>query len=106
MPPGETPPTTATVVVPVTVSSGQSVYPADAEERLRAAFKRLVYVDAISAAEKLGDARVANVILLGAMSTALELPRECWIEAISQCVKPKFRDLNLRAFDDGVTLAR
>lgn len=93
-------------IVPVTVSSGQATYPEDAEQRLRAAFKRLVYVDAIGVAEKLCDARVANVILLGAMSTALEIPRECWIEAISQCVKAKFRDLNLRAFDEGVALAR
>jgi len=93
-------------IVPVTVSSGQASYPADAEDRLRAAFARLVYVDAMGVAEKLCDARVANVILLGAMSTALDLPRECWIEAIGQCVKPKFRDLNLRAFDEGVALAR
>jgi indolepyruvate ferredoxin oxidoreductase, beta subunit len=92
-------------IVPVTVSSGQAAYPADAEERLRAAFKRLVYLDAISVAEKLCDSRVANVILLGAMSTALQLPRECWIEAIGECVKPKFREINLRAFDEGSALA-
>jgi len=92
-------------IVPVTVSSGQAAYPADAEERLRATFPRLVYIDAISMAEKLRDARVANVILLGAMSAALTLPRECWIEAISQCVKPAFREINLQAFDEGSKLA-
>jgi len=92
-------------IIPVTVSSGQAEYPADAEDRLRAAFKRLVYVDAIGVAEKLCDSRVANVILVGAMSTALELPRECWIEAIGQCVKPAFREINLRAFDEGAALA-
>jgi len=93
-------------IVPVTVSSGKAVYPVDAEQRLRAAFPKLAYIDAISAAEKLGDSRVANVILLGAMSTALPLPRESWAEAISQCVKPAFREVNLRAFDEGAALAR
>lgn len=92
-------------IIPVTVSSGQAEYPADAEDRLRAGFKRLVYLDAIGVAEKLCDARVANVILLGAMSSALDLPRECWIEAISQCVKPAYREINLRAFDEGAALA-
>jgi len=92
-------------IIPVTVSSGQAEYPVDAEDRLRAAFKRLVYVDAIGEAEKLCDARVANVVLLGAMSSALDLPRECWIEAISQCVKPAYREINLRAFDEGAALA-
>ena len=91
-------------IIPVTVSSGQAVYPEDAEQRLKAAFKRLAYIDAIRVAEKLCDSRVANVILLGALSTALQIPRECWAEAISQCVKPAYREMNLRAFQEGRTL--
>ena len=92
-------------IIPVTVSSGQAVYPADAEERLRAAFRRLAYIDAIGVAEKLCDSRVANVILLGALSTALPLPQKCWAEAIAQCVKPAYREINLRAFEEGKKLA-
>ena len=44
--------------------------------RLRAAFQRLAYIDAVGVAEKICDTRVANVVLLGAMSTALDLPAE------------------------------
>jgi len=88
-------------IIPVTVSSGQAGYPADAEDRLRAAFKRLAYIDAIGAAERLCDSRIANVILLGALSTALSLPPECWAEAIAQCVKPAYREINVRAFKEG-----
>jgi len=88
-------------IIPVTVSSGQAVYPEDAEDRLRAAFARLAYIDAIGVAEKLCDSRVANVILLGALSTALRLPQECWSEAIAQCVKPAYQEMNLRAFQEG-----
>ncbi len=91
-------------IVPVTVSSGQSKYPQDAEERLRAAFPRLAYIDAIGVADRLCDARVANVILLGAMSTALALPAACWAEAIAQCVKPAFREINMKAFEEGKRL--
>jgi indolepyruvate ferredoxin oxidoreductase beta subunit len=93
-------------IIPVTVSSGNAMYPADAEDRLRTVFPRLAYIDAIGAAEKLCDARVANVVLLGAMSIALPLPRDSWAAAISNCVKPAFREINLRAFDEGVALAR
>jgi len=92
-------------IIPVTVSSGQATYPADAEERLHAAFPRLAYIDAISVAERLCEPRVANVILLGAMSTALPLSMECWAESIGQCVKPAFRDINTRAFEEGRLLA-
>lgn len=92
-------------IVPVTVSSGQASYPADAEQRLRNRFPRLVYVDAVSVGEKLCDTRVANVVLLGALSTALSLPLESWSEAISQCVKPRFVDVNVKAFQEGRALA-
>ncbi len=92
-------------IIPVTVSSGQAKYPSDAEERLRAAFPRLAYFDAVGIAEKLCDVRVANVILLGALSTALDLPAGAWSEAIAQCVKPKFLDINERAFAEGRKLA-
>ncbi|HVO38272.1 MAG TPA: indolepyruvate oxidoreductase subunit beta [Spirochaetia bacterium] len=92
-------------IVPVTVSSGQAVYPADAEERLRSRFPRLVYVDAVAVGEKLCDTRVANVVLLGALSTALSLPLESWTEAISQCVKARFVEINVTAFQEGRALA-
>jgi indolepyruvate ferredoxin oxidoreductase, beta subunit len=92
-------------IIPVTASSGQAKYPEDAEARLRATFPRLAYIDAVGVAEKLCDTRVANVILLGALSTALSLPAESWAEAISQCVKPAFREINVRAFEEGKRLA-
>jgi indolepyruvate ferredoxin oxidoreductase beta subunit len=91
-------------IIPVTVSSGQASYPADVEQRLRRAFPRLVYVDAIGIAERLCEPRTANVILLGAMSTALPLPEKVWKEAVRQAVKPKFHEINLRAFDEGKAL--
>ena len=47
-------------IIPVTVSSGNATYPADAEERLRKAFPRLAYIDAVAVAEKLCDIRVAK----------------------------------------------
>jgi indolepyruvate ferredoxin oxidoreductase beta subunit len=89
----------------VTVSSGQAEYPADAEERLRSTFPRLVYVDAVGVAEKLGEVRAANVVILGALSTALSLPAECWSSALAQSVKPKYLGLNERAFSEGARLA-
>jgi indolepyruvate ferredoxin oxidoreductase, beta subunit len=92
-------------IIPVTVSSGQAKYPEDAEQRLHAAFPRLAYIDVVDVAERLCDTRVANVILLGAMSSALSLRPDCWEEAIGQCVKPKFKDINVKAFQEGRRLA-
>ncbi|MBN1342409.1 MAG: indolepyruvate oxidoreductase subunit beta, partial [Phycisphaerae bacterium] len=87
------------VLVPVTVSMGAAEYPADAEARLRATFPRLLYLDAERRAIDLGNIRAANVVLLGAVSTGLDLPLDAWRESIAACVKPQYRDLNLRAFE-------
>ncbi|MEW6487518.1 MAG: indolepyruvate oxidoreductase subunit beta [Thermodesulfobacteriota bacterium] len=89
------------VIVPATVSSGQAAYPADAQARLQRVFPRLVYADAVAEARALGDHRAVNLLLLGAMSTALELPMDAWEKAIVQSVKAGHLDLNLRAFRRG-----
>jgi indolepyruvate ferredoxin oxidoreductase beta subunit len=92
-------------IVPVTVSSGKASYPADAEQRLRRVFKRLIYVDAVKIAVSLCDIRTANVVILGALSTALELEEPCWLQAIERCVKPAFVKVNSKAFEEGRKLA-
>lgn len=91
-------------VIPITVSSGQAKYPDDAEARIRKVFPRLIYADAVGVASGLGNVRCSNLVILGALSTSLSLPREAWEQAIRDCVKPKFVDLNLRAFAAGSAL--
>ena len=90
-------------IIPVTVSSGRSTYPADVEERLRKVFgSKLKYLDCDSVAlERFGNLKVANTILLGALSNGLDLPPEAWRAAVESCVKPAFVELNLRAFEYG-----
>lgn len=89
------------MVIPVTVSSGAAKYPEDAEAKLRQVFRRLIYLDADRIASELGNLKASNVVLMGALSTGLELPVEAWQAAIRRSVKEKFVDLNLRAFATG-----
>jgi indolepyruvate ferredoxin oxidoreductase beta subunit len=93
------------VVVPLTVSSGQAQYPEDAEARIRKAFPRLIYLDAVKLAADLGNLRASNLVILGALSTGLNLSATVWEEAIRSAVKPKFVDINLKAFAAGVAFA-
>lgn len=55
-------------------------------------------LDATSMATGLGDRRVANTVLLGALSTVLPFAAEHWLAVIEQFVPAKTRDLNRRAF--------
>ncbi len=56
-------------------------------------------------AVELGNQRVANVILLGAMSSFLKIESDVWLEAIGSRVPPKARTLNEQAFQLGRNVA-
>ena len=58
-------------------------------------------LDAGRMAAELGNLRVANTILLGALSTALDFPAEDWRTVLVRSVPPKTKDLNLQAFEQG-----
>ena len=88
-------------IIPVTVSSGTMSYPNVSQEQLQQLFPKLIYIDAVEKATELGNARAANTILLGTMSTRLDLPVESWKDAIRQCVRGQYVDVNLKAFDIG-----
>jgi len=62
---------------------------------------KVIPIDADGIARGLGNFRLANTILLGAMSTGLDIPEEVWVNTIKEMVPPKTIDLNLKAFDEG-----
>ena len=58
-------------------------------------------IDATPMAEELGNARAANVVLLGAVSTALDFPAADWEETLARFVPQKTVGVNLDAFRHG-----
>lgn len=55
-------------------------------------------IDATRMAEELGNERAANVILLGALSTAIDFPAADWEQAVTEFVPKKTIAVNLEAF--------
>ena len=55
-------------------------------------------IDASTMAEQLGNERVSNVVLLGALSTALDFPTADWEKGLQQFVPKKTVEANLQAF--------
>jgi indolepyruvate ferredoxin oxidoreductase beta subunit len=55
-------------------------------------------IDATRMAEDLGNERAANVILLGALSTAIDFPVADWEKAVAEFVPKKTIQVNLDAF--------
>lgn len=62
---------------------------------------RVVTIEADRIALELGNSRLTNTILLGAMSNSLTIDTETWKATIAKMVPPKTVELNLKAFDRG-----
>ena len=91
---------------PMPVIVGKAVYPSHVLNELESKDVTVDAIDALSLAEKAGTAKAVNVVLLGRLARSMPaLPRESWLDAIRSSVKPKFVDVNLRAFDLGYSLA-
>ena len=90
---------------PMPVIVGKAVYPSHVLNELESKDVTVDAVDALSLAEKAGTAKAVNVVLLGRLARSLPaIPKEAWIDAIKSSVKPKFVEVNLRAFDLGYAL--
>jgi indolepyruvate ferredoxin oxidoreductase beta subunit len=52
----------------------------------------------------MGNSKVMNIILLGALVKSMELEDIDWESIIRENVKPKFIDINLQAFKNGMEM--
>lgn len=97
-------------IEPVTVTSGGQSYPDD--DKLRAAVAQVtdkaLYVNGEQVAGALGNAKAANVVLLGALSALIEreglapeLTPEDWLKEIVGRVPARYVELNRKAFQAG-----
>ena len=86
---------------PVTVSSGLAKWPEDLDLQLKSTFPKLEMISALDIAHELGNVRIVNVVMIGALSNHLGIDDEIWRDSITSLVKPKFLELNLRAYDAG-----
>jgi indolepyruvate ferredoxin oxidoreductase, beta subunit len=88
-------------LVPPAVFAGMGTYPDNAAQVLKERSKDPILLDALPLAESLGNPQLVNTILLGVASNLLELPIDQWKAVIANRVPPKFKELNLVAFDKG-----
>ncbi len=90
-------------IFPVVVSAGLAEYPtrADTETALLNAAKNVYRVHGLDIAQKVGNARTLNVVLLGAFSGLIDISLDIWTDIIKKRVPAKVVDVNLEAFQRG-----
>ena len=88
-------------VAPAPVALGVAVYPDDPIGRLRDVFADTKIVEANALALNAGNARAANIVMLGALAAGLAFDKEQWIQTITRRVPEKTLAINLKAFNAG-----
>ncbi|HHR85155.1 MAG TPA: indolepyruvate ferredoxin oxidoreductase [Candidatus Acetothermia bacterium] len=90
-------------IPPVSVSSGDAIYPAKErlEQILHAVTANVYFVEATKEAIGLGSSKVTNVVMIGAFSALLDVPVEVWEKVILSRVPEKYSQLNKAAFFAG-----
>lgn len=93
-------------IIPGSVARAEELYPHEVVEHLRSKALNVVALPATQIAHELGDGRMANVVMLGALSTALPLPADAWQKSFQIRLPAGLLDANLTAFQAGQKAAQ
>lgn len=91
---------------PISVSSGEAEYP-DREQilsLLKKSAKSVVVIPGLQTALDLKEARVLNIVMMGALAGLLKSDGKGWEEVVQKRVPKKFLALNLEAYRRGRAL--
>ena len=88
-------------IFPVSVLAGGAYYPHETFEAISGTGATLHVVPASEKAEELGNGKVQNICLLGALIKVLKLEGVDWERIVGEMVPAKVKELNLLAFKAG-----
>lgn len=88
-------------IFPPSVAGGMENYPEDAISDGLKKFNNSILIDAMEIADKIGNVKVAGMVMLGRLAKELPFTEESWIQVISERVPPKTIDKNILAFKAG-----
>ena len=88
-------------VNPPIVNLGEMEYPKGIPEIIKSKFKDFYLIRGTEIALQMGDARAANVVLLGAISKLFEVGEDLWLNTILKYLPAKVYELNRKAFSAG-----
>jgi len=89
---------------PSTVTQNAAVYPEHVKSQLESMGFHVIALNALEIAKTLGNLKVENIILLGALSLHLPFAVSTWERVIRESVPAKTIDINLAAFMKGRTI--
>ena len=92
-------------LIPGSITNAENIYPHETIDFLKSKGLRVIVLPASTKARELGDGRMANVVMLGALSTLLPIPQETWDKTLRLRIPAKYLEGNLKAFQAGRKMA-
>ncbi|MEA1970119.1 MAG: indolepyruvate oxidoreductase subunit beta [Thermodesulfobacteriota bacterium] len=89
-------------IYPPSVNLGEAEYPYDAIDFVKKHFKDVKVVDATAMALRSGDKRMANTVILGVLSSYLDIEVGIWEDVLKESFPPKILEGNMNAFRLGM----
>jgi indolepyruvate ferredoxin oxidoreductase beta subunit len=88
-------------IYPPSVNFGDAKYPENIYDRVSLHFKTVKMINALDLARKAGNIRAVNTVLLGVLSTFLDLKSDLWEKVLQEAFPSKSLKANLKAFNLG-----
>jgi indolepyruvate ferredoxin oxidoreductase beta subunit len=88
-------------IVPASVENAEQMYPSNPAELLIQKGYQVIQLSATKIAHELGDGRMANVVMMGRLSTLLPISQGIWLDTLKKRIPLKYLDPNLKAFEAG-----
>jgi len=89
-------------IYPPAVNMGDAPYPEDVINFLKKHYGKVISFNAAELAQKSGNIRTANVVLLGALSNLMNIDESIWQNVIKKSFHEKLVKMNLAAFQMGI----
>jgi indolepyruvate ferredoxin oxidoreductase beta subunit len=89
-------------IYPPAVNMGDAPYPEDAISFLKEHYTNVIHFNAAELAQRAGNIKTANVVLLGAVSNLMNIDQSSWQSVIKKSFPEKLVKINLAAFQMGI----
>jgi indolepyruvate ferredoxin oxidoreductase beta subunit len=89
-------------IYPPAVNMGDATYPQEAIDFLKNHYRKFISFNAAELAQKAGNIKTANVVLLGALSNLMNIDKSLWQNVIKKAFPEKLVKMNLAAFQMGI----
>lgn len=94
------------VLMPLSVTNTNTPYPdwKTVRDILKQRTDRVYLVPALSISQQVGNPRALNIVMLGCLSSFLDIADDIWIEYIRRKLPKLFLDSSIKAFNKGVAV--